>query len=105
MPHAPSRLSLACALTAAISAAASAQDWPHWRGPNYNGATTATDLPKSFGPEENVRWSADLPGPGASTPIVLGDRVFLTSVDSARERLVAMCLDRKSGELLSLIHI
>lgn len=100
MPHAPSRLSLACALTAAISAAASAQDWPHWRGPNYNGATSATDLPKSFGPEENVRWAAELPGPGASTPIVLGDRVFLTSVDSARERLVAMCVDRKSGELV-----
>ena len=100
MPQALLRPSLACAFTVAISAAASAQDWPHWRGPNYNGATVAAGLPKTFGPDENVRWTADLPGPGASTPIVLGDRVFLTSVDAERERLVAMCLHRETGEVV-----
>ena len=97
MPHTPLLPSFACALAAALSASAHAQDWPHWRGPNYNGATAVAGLPKTFGPEENVRWSVDLPGPAASTPIVLGDRVFLTSVDAARERLVAMCVDRRTG--------
>ena len=100
MPHASLRLPLACALLGALSASALAQDWPHWRGPHYNGAVAAKDLPKTFGPDENVRWAAKMPGPGASTPIVLGDRIFLTSVDSARERLVAICLDRKTGDVV-----
>lgn len=77
-----------------------AQDWPHWRGPEYDGSTTVTGLPTTFSKTENVRWQTAMPGPGASTPIVVGDRIYLTSVDSERERLVAMCLDRKSGEVV-----
>ncbi|MFN3242650.1 MAG: PQQ-binding-like beta-propeller repeat protein [Planctomycetota bacterium] len=109
MPHASIRLPLAVAplavalfgtLLGALSAPVVAQDWPHWRGPHYNGASEAKELPQAFGPEQNVRWAATMPGPGASTPIVLGDRVFVTSVDSARERLVAICLDRKTGEVV-----
>ena len=100
MPHARYRLSLACALSGALCVSVHAQDWPHWRGPHYNGAVEAEGLPKTFGVEENVRWAAVMPGPGASTPIVLGDRVFLSSVDAERERLVAMCLDRRTGDVV-----
>lgn len=85
--------------TLSIATVVSTQDWPHWRGPNYNGAVAATGLPTEFGPQQNVRWTAKLPGPGASTPIVVGERIFLTSVDTRRERLVAMCLDRTTGAL------
>ena len=95
MPYAPLRLPVACALIGALSLSVSAQDWPHWRGPNYNGSVAAAALPKTFGPEENVRWAAAMPGPGASTPIVIGDRIFLSSVDAERSRLVALCLDRR----------
>jgi outer membrane protein assembly factor BamB len=77
-----------------------AQDWPHWRGPSYNGAAAAQGLPAEFGPEKNVHWATEMPGPGASTPIVVGDRVFLTSVDTKRERLVALCVSRTDGEVL-----
>ncbi len=77
-----------------------AQDWPHWRGPNFDGSSPATGLPKSFSATENVKWKAELPGSGASTPIVLGERVFLTSIDEEGGVLLAMCLDRKSGEEL-----
>ena len=100
MPHARYRLSLACALSGALCVSVHAQDWPHWRGPHYNGAVEAEGLPETFGVEENVRWAAVMPGPGASTPIVLGDRVFLSSVDAERERLVAMCLDRRTGDVV-----
>jgi len=92
------------AVALAFASAVVAQDWPHWRGPNYNGAVLANDLPTEFGPDKNVRWTAKMPGPGASTPIVVGDRIFLTSVDTAREQLVAMCLARKDGAVLWSKH-
>ncbi|MEM7200909.1 MAG: PQQ-binding-like beta-propeller repeat protein [Planctomycetota bacterium] len=78
---------------------ATAQDWPHWRGPHYDGSTTASDLPLEFDQERGVRWRAALPGPAASTPIVVGDRIYLTSVDDEREVLVALCLDRTNGKV------
>ena len=95
--------SIAAVAAAAVlltAPAATAQDWPHWRGPHYNGSTTANDLPTDFTIKKHVKWTADLPGPGASTPIVVGDKIFLTSVDTKRERLVAMCFDRKDGKVL-----
>ena len=94
----PARLSLACAV-GLLAAASPAQDWPNWRGPNWNGSATVAGLPAEFGPEKNCRWSLDLPGPGASTPIVVGDRVFLTAVDAERERLVALCVDAADGSV------
>lgn len=84
----------------ALAQTAQAQDWPHWRGPNYNGAVEAKGLPTDFGPDKNVRWRAAMPGAGASTPIVLGDRIFLTSVDDERQQLVAMCISRTDGKVL-----
>lgn len=91
---------LASALALAVVSSTKAQDWPHWRGPNYNGSVDAKDLPHEFGPGQNVRWRTELPGSGASTPIVIGDRIFLTSVDAKRERLVAMCIQRADGKVL-----
>jgi len=76
-----------------------AQDWPNWRGPEHNGSSPAVGLPKTFDRETNVRWRAAMPGPGASTPVVVGDNVFLTSVDEPRHQLVALCLDRATGEV------
>ena len=87
-------------LLLALSSGVSAQDWPHWRGPNYDGSTEATGLPIAFDKEKNVKWRVDMPGIGAGTPIVLGDRVFVTSIDDEKDKLVAMCLDRKTGKTL-----
>ena len=77
-----------------------AQDWPHWRGPAFDGSTEARGLPTGFSREQEVRWRANLPGPGASTPIVVGDTVFLTAVDPGAGALLAIALDRHSGEEL-----
>ena len=89
---------LASALLA-ISAIAQAQDWPNWRGPNFNGSTVQTGLPVHFSKTDGVKWSAPLPGPGASTPIVSGNSVFLTSVDAKAQTLLALCLDRQTGKV------
>lgn len=85
---------------AALPVSLTAQDWPNWRGPEYNGSSPCTGLPEKFSKTENLRWSTDLPGPGACTPVVIGKHVFLSSVDTARDRLVAICLDREDGKVV-----
>ena len=71
------RLTLILALAAGGSVAAA--DWPQWRGPSGTGATTETNLPVRWSSTENVAWKAAIGGLGVSTPIVSGDRVFVTS--------------------------
>lgn len=89
---------LVFALVCAVPAAA--QDWPNWRGPNYDGSQTAKNLPTDFTTDKHVEWKVELPGPGACTPIVVGDHVFLTAVDTARSKLVAMGISRSQGKVL-----
>lgn len=56
-----------------------AADWPQWRGPRGTGVTGETNLPVRWSATENVAWKATLAGLGVSTPIVSGNRVFVTS--------------------------
>ena len=73
-----------------------AANWPQWRGPLLNGATSETNLPESWSKTENVLWSAPLPGPSHATPIVWDDAVFINSPDADTDLLI-MCLDRRTG--------
>ena len=77
-----------------------AANWPQWRGPALNGSSTATGLPDKLDRNTNLAWSAKMPGPGAGTPIVWGDRLFVSSLDDQSKKLVALCLDRKDGKVL-----
>lgn len=54
----------------------------------------------AFSKTENVRWTAPMPGPAAATPIIWEDRVFISSIDSSKQALLAMCLDRTDGRVL-----
>ncbi|MEZ5351799.1 MAG: PQQ-binding-like beta-propeller repeat protein [Bryobacteraceae bacterium] len=65
------------ALVPALSLCAA--DWPQWRGPTGDGISPEPDAPLRWSQTANVAWKAPLPGLGSSTPIVLGDRVFVTS--------------------------
>lgn len=75
MPRAKSVLLFGSLFLVVLQAA----DWPHWRGPSANGLSEESALPVEWGPEQNVAWKIPLAGLGTSTPIVWGDRVFLTS--------------------------
>ncbi|MEM7305896.1 MAG: PQQ-binding-like beta-propeller repeat protein [Planctomycetota bacterium] len=81
-----------------LAAPTLAQDWPNWRGPSYDGSTEAQNLPVDFDREKGVLWAADMPGPSAGTPIVVGEHVFVSTVDG--DELAAMCLDRGTGKVL-----
>ena len=76
---------LASALAAARPAAAN-DNWPHFRGPTLNASVADDpDLPETWSRTENVEWVADVPGLGWSSPVVWGQRVFLTTVTAAGE--------------------
>jgi len=64
---------------AVLGTTVAASDWPHWRGPNGTGTTSETNLPVRWSATENVAWKAPISGLGVSSPIVLGDRVIVTS--------------------------
>jgi outer membrane protein assembly factor BamB len=86
-------------------------DWPRFRGPAGDGVTTETNLPLKWSETENLVWHTELPGPGSSSPIVSGDRVFLTCYsgygvdakepgDLANLKRHAICLSRRDGKIL-----
>ncbi|HMG36834.1 MAG TPA: PQQ-binding-like beta-propeller repeat protein [Blastocatellia bacterium] len=105
-----------------------ATNWAQWRGPEGNGVSIETNLPLEWGASRNIKWKTPIPGRGHSSPIVWGNRVFLTtdlegdavpgakaiehkiegqvfkhpdSVGADRKHtLKALCVDRDSGKVL-----
>jgi outer membrane protein assembly factor BamB len=81
-------------LTAAVQAA----DWSQFRGPNCSGtASGRAALPTEIGPTTNVVWKTALP-PGHSSPVVGGDRIYVTAVRD--KKLLTIALDRATGKIL-----
>ena len=83
-----------------LSSCVSAENWPNWRGPNSNGVSGETNVPTKWDRETNVKWRIDLPERGNSTPIVWGDKIFVTQAIEAEDRRTLMCLNREDGSLL-----
>lgn len=77
-----------------------ASDWPCWRGPGRDGASDEKNVPIRWSATANVAWKAPIPGWGHSSPIVCGDRVFVTSFVEEGEKRVLFCLDRRNGKAL-----
>lgn len=86
-------------------------DWATFRGPTSMGLSKATGLPTQWSSQKGIVWKTELPGAGASSPIVFGDRVYLTSytgyfvpgeesgsLDQLKRHLLS--IDLKSGKLL-----
>jgi outer membrane protein assembly factor BamB len=93
------------------SSGAAAENWPQFRGPGGTGTAADAKIPIRWSATENIVWKAALPGRGSSSPVVWGDRIFLTAYtgfgttdsdtdDKAKLRLHVLCLNRNSGEVI-----
>lgn len=78
------------------SSVVSADQWPSWRGPENTGVAPAGDYPVAWNADD-VAWKFELPGKGASTPVIWNDKIFVTSAMDGDNGL--LCLNRQ-GELL-----
>jgi outer membrane protein assembly factor BamB len=72
--------------------------WPQFRGPNSSGLGEGKP-PVNFGPDQNVLWKTAI-GPGLSSPIISGGRIFLTEFDREHKQLSTLCIDRRTGKIL-----
>ncbi len=101
------------------SAASAVDSWPTWRGPNADGISPKGNPPVSWSESKNIKWKVELPGSGSSTPVVWGDKMFLTTSIPMGEPTEAdpsegngsfsvagayafdlVCLDRLTGKVL-----
>src|SRR5450759_3871327 len=66
-------------LIGACTLAADAPDaWPRWRGPEFNGVARG-DAPLTWSDKDHIAWKVQVPGKGHSSPVIWGDRIFLTT--------------------------
>ena len=91
---------LAFLVVLSFHASVNAENWPGWRGPRGDGTCIEKGLPTTWNTTENVVWKVKLPERGNSTPIVWGDRVFVTQAIEKEGRRTLMCFDRNDGKLL-----
>ncbi len=82
------------------SGLATGADWPGWRGPDGQGRSAEKNLPLKWSATENVQWKTPLPAGGNSTPVIWGDKVFLTQANQGGTVRSLMCLARADGRLL-----
>lgn len=96
---------------AAARPAPSGGDWPQFRGPQGLGLGQTTGLPTTWSDEENLVWKTELPGAGTSSPVIYGDRIYLTAYtgygvspddpgDMDDLRRMLLCINRKDGQVL-----
>ena len=75
-----------------------AENWPGWRGPSGDGISAGKGIPTKWSSKENIAWRIAVRGEGHSSPIVWGDKVFLTSSLTEKNKRILLCLDRLSGQ-------
>ena len=118
----PKTMALLAALLIFANLAFAVSSWPRFRGPDATGVLDDPALPDTWSATENVIWRAEIPGSGLSSPVIWGDRIFLTAVKRADAAYVAdralwsgtldqvppkdehywmvYCLDFKTGKIL-----
>lgn len=79
---------------------ANAEDWPAWRGPTGQGFSSDKNIPLTWSDQENVKWKVPLEHAGNSTPVIWGDKIFLTQAIKGGARRSLLCFAREDGKLL-----
>jgi len=91
---------LAFLLVIVAPPAYASDDWPQFLGPEGNGHSDAVNLPLHWNETENVVWKTLIHDRGWSSPVILGNQIWLTTATSDGRRLYALCLDRETGRVL-----
>ena len=74
-----------------------ADNWPHWRGPTYNGISEEKGLPVDWSEKKNIIWKQGLPGASSATPVIWEDKIFLLAQES--EQISLLCINT-TGKIL-----
>ncbi|MCP4312287.1 MAG: PQQ-binding-like beta-propeller repeat protein [Bacteroidetes bacterium] len=74
--------------------------WTHFRGDNLNGISTETNIPVSWNDTVNIEWRTAIDGKGWSSPVVLGEQVWLTTATGDNKEMRALCVDFTTGALI-----
>lgn len=82
-----------------------ASDWPQFRGPTGQGQSDEHGLPLNWSETTNVRWKTAIPGRGWSSPVVQGDRIWLTTATEDGKSLRAISVDRNSGAIIQNVEV
>jgi outer membrane protein assembly factor BamB len=87
------------------SSAALAENWPQFRGPGGQGRSSEVGLPLKWTDTENVAWKTEVPGESWSSPIVWGERVFVTTATDEGRSCRVLTLDRKQGSVVWNVEV
>src|SRR5579859_7471485 len=100
-------------LSLVLASPAGAANWPAWRGPDSQGHSSEKNLPLKWTASDGVRWKTALPDEGNSTPVVWGDRIFVTQASDKKDwpppgaggpasayKRSLLCLARGDGKIL-----
>jgi outer membrane protein assembly factor BamB len=83
-----------------ISASARGENWPRFRGPTGQGVSSEQSVPLEWSATNNLAWKTAIPGQGWSSPIVWGDRVFVTSATDDGRSCHVICINAADGKIL-----
>lgn len=94
-----SRIFLACLVLGGLGATSAQADWRQFRGPDGDGFVSGNDALPTELSESTTAWKSELPGRGLGSPIIVGDRVFVTAASGPEQnQLHILCFDANSGE-------
>ena len=81
------------------------QDWPQFRGPTGQGVSDERNLPLTWSETQNVRWKVAIPGRGWSSPVIAGDRIWLTTAAEEGRSLRAIAVDVNTGAIQKDVEV
>lgn len=87
-------------ITLGLATFAHAENWPAWRGPTGQGYCAEKDVPVEWSATKNVKWKVPLADQGNSTPIIWGNKIFLTQANKGGSVRSLLCFNRADGKLL-----
>jgi outer membrane protein assembly factor BamB len=97
--HSRTTIAFISSLAFCLTTAAAEPNWPRWRGPDGDSHSSETGLPVKWD-STSIVWKTALPGSGQSSPIIWGDRIFLTAAAGNGKTRLVMGIDRKSGKIV-----